>query len=75
MFKEFRDPNSLIPDPDYRGRFCRGARVKIQVSPSLCWTGMVVKDHWRNGRRVIVDTGGSRFERYFDCSELKEYHG
>jgi hypothetical protein len=70
------DPNPTDP-PGYEGQFLRGQRVMVQLTDNAAYPGIIVKDFQDSrpnscGRRVIIDMGGHRWERFFDCMDLQE---
>lgn len=69
------DPNPIDP-PGYEGQFLRGQRVMVQLTDSAAYPGIVVKDFQDSradacGRRVIIDMDGHRWERFFDCMDMR----
>ncbi len=68
-------PPIFPPDITYTSQFLRGARVLIHIGKDGLYPGMVVKDFQDTrptscGRRCIIDMGGHRWERFFDCDDL-----
>ncbi len=64
-----------LPDESYTGQFLRGTRVMIHIGKDSLYPGMVVRDFqadypYSKGRRCVIDEGGHRWERFFDCDDL-----